>query len=263
MQTQSKPMSPKQFGFITALIIERADVLGIEANATSAEAWMFAKRASYTSQDASFLIERLKSIHVEKPSTPTFDLSHTSIQFPTRVISNRYARACDVCGHRVEESAGLAVQSSGKWSTVHMIGQCVEPYIGKAKKNAEDHVRLYVTSRLSRIVPRTVYFALESHTGNNDLDFYALIVDGDEIGLKRVIGGSLGDVTSNSPVMSKIEATRVCDIVEQMTDDQWEIARLAFASSLGRCCFCNRTLTDDASRARGMGIDCAERHATF
>ena len=79
--------------------------------------------------------------------------------------------------------------------------------------------------------------------------------------LKRVIGGALGaDIVSNSPVMSFTEAQRVVDAVSAMTGDEWEYAQMQFAQNLSRCFRCGRTLTDDQSRANGIGSECAKKN---
>ena len=267
MTTSTKVMSPKQFGFIITLIVERADKLGIEPNATSAEAWMFQKRETYTSSDASNLIAMLQTIKVER-TTPLFDTSHLSHYSPTRVITNKFAKACDICGHKVDAGAGLALMSNSKWITTHRNNECVEPYVGQAFENARQRVDARVKELCLSITTlndeHDVFFALPSHTGNNDLDFFALVVDRDgefpSHVLRRILGGEFSTHgTSRSPIMSTVEAERVLEIVASMSVDQMIDAQFAYASNLGRCSICNRTLTDDASRARGMGSECWSR----
>lgn len=263
MTTTTKPMSAKQFAFITSLIIERADHLGIEPSATSAEAWMFQKRSTYTSTDASYLIEMLKTIKVERPK-PMFDTSHLEQFAPTRVMSNKFAKPCVTCGHNIVEGEGLVMLSSGKWLTVHHNGQCIEPYVGKALETARHAVDAFVKTECLSISTLSsehdTFIALPSHTGNNDLDFYGFIRDNDgrvsSHVLRRILGGH--DV-KRAPLMTTVEAKRVLEIVRALTVDEMIDAQFAYASNLGRCSVCNRTLTDDESRARGMGSECWSR----
>lgn len=264
MTTTTKPMSAKQFAFITTLIVERADQLGIEPNATSAESWMFQKRSTYSSSDASHLIAMLQTIKVERPASQGFDTSHVEHYQPNRVISNRYVKPCDICGHKTIEGAGLALHSHGKWITVHQNGQCVEPYIGKALETARQRVDAHVMQACLSITTLSdehdTFIALPSHTGNNDLDFYAFVRNNDGAYsshvLRRILGGH--DV-ERAPLMTTAEADRVLEIVRNMSVDEIISAQFVYASNLGRCSMCNRTLTDEASRARGMGAECWSR----
>jgi hypothetical protein len=103
----------------------------------------------------------------------------------------------------------------------------------------------------SAVVPEG-YYAVPSVTGNNDLDFFMIQrpTDGKWSGytfLKRVVGGH-----ADLPVR-KADVGRVLRRIE---DYGVKAAGMLYATEIGRCYRCNRHLTDDASRAAGMGPHC-------
>jgi hypothetical protein len=266
------PMSEKQLNFAVNLVIERAGLLGIDPTPTSASEFIFAKQANYTSADASQLINMLLAVVVEKPADPIQELSlkNAGVVNPKRIITNKFAKACLACGHDVENGSGYACQlSNDKWVTIHKDGNCVEPV--KDGSHLHNRIEQVVTACVASM-PHLIsegceyYFAIASHTGNNDLDFYALVTShrkaGDTWVLKRVVGGSLSgsDLTANSPVMSLVEAKRVIDWLATRTEHEFATAQMSFASSLGRCFCCGRTLTDDHSREVGMGSVCEAKY---
>ncbi len=95
------------------------------------------------------------------------------------------------------------------------------------------------------------HYAVTSRTGNNDLDFYR--VDhgkGKWAGrtfVKRIIGGHPDQNLSRneSPLaLAQIEAAGP------------EAAAQLYGQEVGRCCRCNRHLTDETSRQLGIGPEC-------
>lgn len=66
---------------------------------------------------------------------------------------------------------------------------------------------------------------------------------------KLVLGGK-----PDTPIVGLFAAELVTRALENPAG-----AALRYAQELGRCSRCNRTLTDEASRARGLGPDCATR----
>lgn len=96
------------------------------------------------------------------------------------------------------------------------------------------------------------YYATPSMTGNNDLDFWR--VDVPEKGkwagyrfVKRVIGGQ-GAVN-----ISKAERFNA---LQQIDAIGAQAAGKAYADAIGCCYRCNRELTDETSRAVGLGPVC-------
>lgn len=93
-----------------------------------------------------------------------------------------------------------------------------------------------------------VGLAVTDPSGQNDLLFYRLVRRSDAPVLYRVLGGR-----DDSP----IEVERSIEVVRAITDV--EGAARTFGIELGQCCLCGRELTDAASRALGIGPDCARR----
>jgi hypothetical protein len=101
------------------------------------------------------------------------------------------------------------------------------------------------------------YYAVPSLTGNNDLDFFRVDApdDGHWAGclfVKRIIGGHDGAERVSQKTakawLELISAPHLADFASQK-----------FGRELGRCGRCGRTLTDESSRARGIGPDCWAR----
>lgn len=96
------------------------------------------------------------------------------------------------------------------------------------------------------------YYALDSATGNNDLDFYCVQHGkgrwAGRVFVKRVIGGR-----PDTPVRGA-EANRVIMAIAEVGADS---AAKRYGQEIGRCGRCNRHLTDETSRALGLGPDCA------
>jgi hypothetical protein len=102
------------------------------------------------------------------------------------------------------------------------------------------------------VVPAGRY-ATASRTGANDLDFWLVKVpeSGKWAGrtfVDRVIGGQ-----GNVPVTREEQQHALAAI----TAAGVEASRMLFANELGRCWKCGRELTDEASRAAGIGPTCA------
>ena len=274
MSVSTEPITPAQMKYLLTLMSQRASLFGIEPTIESAKSWIESRNANITKSQASKLIDDLKSkpVDVIAPEkwTPkagevfySFDCSHivgAGIVGMTRIIENKFAKPCELCGHDVAYMSGLAVFSQSGWSTWHHVGKCIEP--AKPSSILAKRVEKFIAEACADL-DGDVYFALPSHTGNNDLDFYGFVLSRRKTGaiytLKRILGGAYSeDVSANAPVMSMTEAQRVMDAIGAMTSEQWDEAMMLFATSLGKCFKCNRILTDDESRKRGMGAICAE-----
>ena len=100
------------------------------------------------------------------------------------------------------------------------------------------------------------YYAVPSATGNNDLDFYRLN-HGKPGGkwehfqfVTRIIGGH-----PEFPVKgSEGRAAK-----ERIAAYGYEAAGMLYASELGNCYICNKTLTDELSRQLGIGPVCRKK----
>lgn len=274
MSVSTEPITPSQMSYLLKLMSQRASLFGIEPTIESAKSWIESRNANITKRQASKLIDELKEkpVDVIAPEkwTPkagevfnSFDCSHivdAGIVGMTRIIENKFAKSCELCGHDVAYMSGLAVFSQSGWSTWHHVGKCIEP--AKASSILAKRVEKFIAEACADL-DGDVYFALPSHTGNNDLDFYGFVLSRRKAGaiytLKRILGGAFSeDVSANAPVMSMTEAQRVIDAVSAMSGADWDEAMMQFANNLGKCFKCNRILTDDESRKRGMGAKCAE-----
>jgi hypothetical protein len=96
------------------------------------------------------------------------------------------------------------------------------------------------------------YYAVASATGNNDLDFFR--VDRPTTGqyagrafVKRVIGGKADTPVRGQQARAALEAILAAGERE---------AAQRYGQEIGQCGRCNRHLTDELSRGRGIGPDC-------
>lgn len=104
------------------------------------------------------------------------------------------------------------------------------------------------------------YYATPSGTGTNDLDFWRVDVPkkGKWEGFsfaRRILGGGSG-TEMRTIDLDNIQQRRALAAIQQAGLDE---AGLAFAMAIGRCRKCGLILTDDESRARGMGPTCAAK----
>lgn len=99
------------------------------------------------------------------------------------------------------------------------------------------------------------YYAIASLTGNNDLDFFRVDrpTEGKWAGrtfVKRVIGGK-----ADSPVWGSTARAALGAIIAAGERS----AAQRYGQEIGRCGRCNRHLTDETSRAYGLGPDCRNK----
>lgn len=99
------------------------------------------------------------------------------------------------------------------------------------------------------------HYAVRSLTGAQDLDFFR--VDRPETGpyqgryfMKRVIGGKPDTPIRGRTILEAMRAIRKADPAK---------AALLYGQEIGRCYKCNRHLTDETSRALGIGPDCRSK----
>lgn len=122
-------------------------------------------------------------------------------------------------------------------------------------------------------------YAVESATGNNDLDFFLVSTAGEDEGewagmrrVERVIGGNADAPVKGQARRAALEAivaaTYTAPAREVTLEDGTtgiipardasgaEGAALRYADEIGRCIRCNRHLTDLTSRINGLGPVC-------
>lgn len=152
--------------------------------------------------------------------------------------SNRYAGPCIRCGGTVEAGAGALIDEGGRWKVAH-VGPCPEgPEGGPAPVALPD-------------VPAG-HYAVPTADGG-PLAFYR--VDRPASGayagrtyVKRVVGGRPD---------ARVPYAQVPAILVAIAADADAGPR--YGREIGRCCRCNRHLTDEVSRAAGMGPECRKR----
>lgn len=170
------------------------------------------------------------------------------------IKSNRYAGKCARCGEEVGEQQGRIDRGQhGGWEVSHLAGQCpARPSVRDQKPVAPRQVKDVVKRFES--VPAG-HYAVDSLTGNNDLDFFRVNrpAEGKWAGylfLDRVIGGrpsaTVRGATREKALRAIMEATP-------------EKAAIRYGQEIGQCYLCNRELTDETSRALGIGPVCRDK----
>lgn len=98
------------------------------------------------------------------------------------------------------------------------------------------------------------HYALDGK-GKNETVFYR--VDRPESGkwegytfVKSVVGGRSDE---------RVPFARIASILERIEIEGVNQSALRYGQEIGRCCKCNRTLTDDESRTLGIGPECAKK----
>jgi hypothetical protein len=102
------------------------------------------------------------------------------------------------------------------------------------------------------------YLALPSRTGTNDLDFFRISTNQGKVNpankgcrrVERILGGH------GSIPMRISEAMMVAEAIAAMTESERFEAMALFGREIGRCGICGRSLTDEVSRACGIGPVC-------
>lgn len=151
---------------------------------------------------------------------------------------NKYAGTCGTCRGHVAEGAGRLDRVDGRWVAYHLDGEC--PNVEHA---APQRIETDVVAG---------HYALES-SGHNDLVFYRVDrpTEGSYAGrtfVKLVVGGHPD---------RNVPRSHVAGILERISQDPDAAAR--YGRELGRCCRCNRTLTDETSRSLGVGPECRSK----
>lgn len=149
----------------------------------------------------------------------------------TNVRRNKYAARCATCRRAVGEGQGTLMGTMGAWMVYH------------------DECAPVDWSRAPQVRPG--YYAFPCLTGTNDLDFARVFHDFDRGHPRafRVIGGHPDTEVNQRTAFAFIEAIA----------RNPQFYALLYAREIGRCCRCNRHLTDEESRARGMGPECASK----
>jgi hypothetical protein len=201
-----------------------------------------------------------------------------------RVIPNRFAKGCNTCTERVDAGAGHALLVNGSWLTVCAKCADVDPADARreaeerrAAERAEAQVRVAAeqAERQAREQARQaaraevralsidlftragvigqskpdVHVAIANVTGSNDLDFFRVTRSAGVVATYRIIGGRDDqrlDIEDSVKVLERLAVT-----------ENIAAAMATYGREIGRCGRCHRHLTDESSRAAGLGPDCA------
>lgn len=161
---------------------------------------------------------------------------------------NRYGGDCARCGSYVAEGSGLLGKRGGNWVAVHRDGDCVtktDEKFSTLPKAAPDAPVAEVPEG---------HYAIAS-TGKNDLAFYRVDrpADGKYAGrvfVKLIVGGRPG---------MNVKAANVPGILARIAEAGIDESGAMYGREIGRCCRCNRHLTDEESRSLGIGPECRKR----
>lgn len=200
---------------------------------------------------------------------------------PERVIPNRFGAPCALCGIRAETGQGYAVLAP-TWKTI--CAECAEAdpaerqaalaaeheakraekealrLAALARQDAErEHQRaaralaidLFRRAEVQGHKRPNVRLAIPSN-GANDLDFLNVKRSSDgSVQVLRVIGGHADQPLAAAQAVALLERIAcTADI---------PAAIVTYGTELGVCGRCGRHLTDEDSRAAGIGPDCASR----
>ena len=172
------------------------------------------------------------------------------------IHANKYPSRCACCCEHVEAGAGVladVVLLEFAHATVDTRGPVpMGQSAGRSTLSRAVYCAFCAAQRNSTALPPNGHYAV--HDRNGKLQFFKFQRS---FGLsasirprcKLVLGGK-----PDTPIVGLFAAELVTRALENPAG-----AALRYAQELGRCSRCNRTLTDEASRARGLGPECAER----
>lgn len=238
-------ITPRQQNFLRTLLVERASTFDLDEAGVDA----LIKELSLdrlTSKSASKALDYVKSVKVTQVGTAHLPKN------AQRTISNRFAKACALCGHEVLANEGFACLVDGNWLTYHKEGACPA---GDVPAPAPT---LSVNDILHDV--EDGYYAFAS-TGKNDLVFYRVATNkgfhnpakkGQRF-VQLVVGGH-----SNETLVGRrgVEsATRIAGLSPALRREAME----RYGREIGKCGRCGRHLTDEVSRALGLGPECASK----
>jgi hypothetical protein len=216
--------TPKQVAFLRRLVEERPAIL----NGATVDEWLEAKQIGLlTIRDISKVIDTVKAIAVPvKPEHAHLPEGH--------VIVNKRTGVCPLCLGEVSIGDGYAVHTHNGWKNYHRLGECL---------NLDDAIAGIADG----------YYAFPSASGNNDLDFFRVHVKSGHREILRVIGGHPDRALGSTETKAVVERLTSCT-PEELTE-----AQALFGREIGRCGKCGRHLTDESSRQRGLGPECASK----
>ena len=266
-----EPISESQIGLVRRLADERREALTAKgqwpADIETVQQWMASEIVWGAGQSvhtldrrgASALIDMLFAIKVEQ-TTPDGYVGPEA----DRIIQNRYANRCALCGQTVAVESGFASLVGGKWITTHRDGDCDQ---------APASTGIDLTALDQYLTPtghgnRTAFFAHPAHQHGpvedtrqrikvvlNEKSQWLSVFDantyaGEEAGFGKKFGSQRpGSGDYHGDILDLIEA-----IVSNPAG-----ALAAYGHLTGTCSICRRPLEDAESVRKGIGPICADK----
>lgn len=237
----------KQIDFITKLVSERAERNHV-ADVDAVRMALTAQRL--TKSGASALIDKLLAQPKDEPKVDPIaeqaraERDARQAVAPPQYRSNNYAGACGTCGNRVQAREGRIERINGRWVTFHLDGQC--------PTHLQDKLNALLADQADG------YFAVPfiGREGQTDLTFFGIRTDGRKghEGNRYVVHVIGGHGETEDVSIDWVERA----LAALATVDQAEAMAL-YGRELKHCGLCGRTLTNDASRAIGIGPECAAK----
>lgn len=193
--------------------------------------WVEAEAGKLVKRDGKWASE-----HITCPETPK-----------AAVRSNSYPGTCVTCSGHVEAKAGrIEKDSTGRWATFHLDGEC--PEVPEAPKGLD----------LSGLVPgyyavpggdTRLKIAVQHGKPGTKWEGFTFVKDGAEYGAQQRYGMQ----RPGQAYRGQIEA----ELAKVLEDPK--AAMQAYGKLVGRCGACGRTLEDEYSVANGIGPVCAQK----
>jgi hypothetical protein len=163
--------------------------------------------------------------------------------------TNLYDGKCGSCGNHVPARAGVCYLSAGRWIVQHSTKADCDTAVAANPPKA----RTAPVDRFPEVVAG--YYATPSATGNNDLDFWRVVrpTKGKWVGYvfaNRIVGGQ-------GPIRLRRQESEAA--IERIAAEGVDKARVLYGQKLGQCGNCNKSLTDEVSRAYGIGPECRKK----
>lgn len=185
---------------------------------------------------------------------------------------NKFAGACAECGQEVPEGAGRIDKENGRWIVRH-VGACPAPSPAPAAASSPAPVStgsmsmtravLSIRDRLVALTgaqtrDRSIRVAVPGSVLDVDQSEAAYRIGwGYETkGAERHTGG-VGDVRSIP--LGSASVVKLAEYLLGLGDDEFLAAQAAYGRHFHTCGRCGSPLSDDESKRRGLGPDCASK----
>ena len=282
-----EPISESQIGLVRRLADERREALTAKgqwpADIETVQQWMASEIVWGAGQSvhtldrrgARVILDMLFAIKVEVVTPDDYVGPEAD-----RIIQNRYANRCALCGQTVAVESGFASLVGGKWITTHRDGDCGQaPASTGIDLTALDQ---YLTK--TGHGNRTAYFAHPAHQHGpvedtrqrikvvlNEKSQWLSVFDantyaGEEAGFGKKFGSQRpgsgdyhGDILTTTEICAnEVRPFKVTDLIEAIVANPAG-GLSAYGHLTGTCSICRRPLEDAESVARGIGPICADK----